>query len=174
DDPVAPVPDVLLAVADLLTQTPPVAVTPDVHPVAAPALAVLRAREQPVHDFFISVGRGVREESLLLLARRRQADEVAVHAAEQQPPVGGPLRGEPAPGALGGEEGVDRVADGGAVGAARHGRAHGGAKGPVVARVGFGLLVGRPAGALVDPPLEEGDLLRAERLALAGRGHAAN
>src|SRR5947209_13534886 len=42
DDPVAPVPDVRLAVADLWPVAGPVAVTPDVHPVPAPALAILR------------------------------------------------------------------------------------------------------------------------------------
>src|SRR5262249_43469629 len=51
--------------------------------------------------------------------------------------------------------------------------ADGRAEGPVVARVGLGLLAGRPLRPLVDPAFQQGDLLRGERLALAGRGHAA-
>src|SRR5207244_2698220 len=41
DDPVAPAPDVWLAVADLGAVAGPVAVAPYVHPVPAPALAVV-------------------------------------------------------------------------------------------------------------------------------------
>ena len=49
-DPVAPVPDVLLAVPELRAEAPPVAVTPEVHEVSAPALAVVRAGEQALDD----------------------------------------------------------------------------------------------------------------------------
>src|SRR5439155_5786724 len=57
DDPVAPVPDVPLAVAHLVLRTPsvPIAVAPDVHPVPSPSLAIERARQQLVHYFFVRV-----------------------------------------------------------------------------------------------------------------------
>ena len=40
DSPVAPVPDVLLTVAQLASQSPPVAVAPDIQPVPGPAFPV--------------------------------------------------------------------------------------------------------------------------------------
>ena len=53
DDPVAPPPDVPLAVANLFAIAPtgPVAVPPDVHPVASPALGVARVPKKPIDDF---------------------------------------------------------------------------------------------------------------------------
>ena len=50
DRPIPPAPDMFLRVPDLRAQPPPVAVTPDVQPVPAPAFAVLRAGKQPVDD----------------------------------------------------------------------------------------------------------------------------
>ena len=41
DDPIAPMPDVFLAVAKLLSQTVPVGVPPNVHPVTPPAFAIM-------------------------------------------------------------------------------------------------------------------------------------
>ena len=67
DDPVAPAPDVRLAVAHLLAPAGPVAVAPDVHPVPAPALAVPRDRQQPIDDLLVRVRRRVREEGVQLL-----------------------------------------------------------------------------------------------------------
>ena len=57
-DPVAPVPDVLLAVAMFLSQPPPIAVAPHIHPVAAPALAVAWIGQQPIGQLLIPVGGG--------------------------------------------------------------------------------------------------------------------
>ena len=48
-NPVAPVPDVFLAVTELRAEAPPVAVAPEVHEVPAPTLAVVRAGEQAVN-----------------------------------------------------------------------------------------------------------------------------
>ena len=52
DDPVAPMPDVLLAVAQLFVEAVPVAVAPDVHPVPSPAFAILGTGEQFIDDGF--------------------------------------------------------------------------------------------------------------------------
>ena len=47
--PVAPVPDVFLAVTQFIAKAPPITVAPHVHPVARPTLAVARIIQQPVH-----------------------------------------------------------------------------------------------------------------------------
>ena len=60
DNPIAPVPDVVLAVSQLVAQSPPVAVAPDVHPVAGPTLAMPRIIEQSLHEWLIPVLRGHR------------------------------------------------------------------------------------------------------------------
>ena len=61
DDPVAPPPDLAVAVQHVGHRPPavPVAVPPDVHPVPAPALAVLRRGEQPIDHLLVGVRRGV-------------------------------------------------------------------------------------------------------------------
>src|SRR5207248_2393435 len=59
DDPVAPVPDVGLALADLGAIAVPVAVPPDVHPVSPPALTVPGAGQQTIDSPLVSVGAGV-------------------------------------------------------------------------------------------------------------------
>ena len=56
DDPVAPVPEMRMAVPGLLAQSVPVAIPPDVHPVPCPALAVSRAGQEPVDDPFLGAG----------------------------------------------------------------------------------------------------------------------
>src|SRR5262249_61920378 len=106
DDPVAPVPDVPLAFPDLVAIAGPVAVTPYIHPVPAPALAVTGAGQELVHHFFQSVGGGVAQECLNLFARRRQANQVEVDAAQEDMP--GSLRPglEPALLLLGGRGGL--------------------------------------------------------------------
>ena len=43
DDPVTPTPNMLLAVTQLRPEPEPIRVPPDVHPMAAPALAIVRA-----------------------------------------------------------------------------------------------------------------------------------
>ena len=83
DDPVAPAPDVRLALADFGAVTVPVAVSPDIHPVPAPALAIMRAVEQPIDDLLVGVGRFVGQKSLHFGARRRQADQVEIDAPQQ-------------------------------------------------------------------------------------------
>ena len=48
-NPVAPVPHVLLAVAQLIAEPPPVTVPPDIHPVASPSLAMPGISQQSIH-----------------------------------------------------------------------------------------------------------------------------
>lgn len=70
DDPVAPVPDVFLRIADFCAEAPPVAVAPDVHPVSAPAFAVLRRCEEPIDDPSLRSRRWVRQKLLLFFECR--------------------------------------------------------------------------------------------------------
>ncbi len=81
-----------------------------VQPVAAPALAVLRPGQQPVHQLLVGVRRLVLDEGVDFVRRRRQPDQVERHAADVRPPIrlgGGrqALRLQP-----GEDEGVDGVA----------------------------------------------------------------
>ena len=69
DDPVAPVPDMRLAVADLLSPSSPVAVPPNVHPMSSPALAVLRTGQQLVDDSLVCILTFVCLEGMKLVGR---------------------------------------------------------------------------------------------------------
>jgi hypothetical protein len=81
-DPIAPVPDVFLAVAQLRTEAVPVAVSPDVHEVTSPALPVLRRGEQTVHHARPRGVRRVLEKCRDLRSRRRQTDEIEVNSPQ--------------------------------------------------------------------------------------------
>ena len=111
DDPVAPVPDVRLAVADLLAPAGPVAVPPDVHPVPAPALAVPRAGQQAIDDLLVGVGDCVGQEGMKLVGRGRQAGQIEVQPAQEHRPARLGPRRQAARRVLGGDEGIDRVSD---------------------------------------------------------------
>ena len=59
-----------------------------VEPVPSPALAVVRAGQEPVDQLLVGVGASVGEEGVDLLGRRREADEVEAQAADEGGPVG--------------------------------------------------------------------------------------
>ena len=80
NDPIAPPPDVRFAFAHLGSIAVPIAITPDVHPVPAPALAVLRAGQQVVDHALVGVRGGIGQKLPELRGRRRQSDQVQVHA----------------------------------------------------------------------------------------------
>ena len=82
-DPIAPAPDVRLAVADLPTVRPagPVAVAPDIHPMTSPTLTVPRIIQQALDHLLIGIGRTVGEKGALLVRRRRETDQIEVDAA---------------------------------------------------------------------------------------------
>ena len=71
--------------------------------------AVLLAGQQLIDELFIGVGRFVAEKRLLLLGRRRNADEIEIHAPHERRSIGradwfqslGPM--------LSGNERIDRV-----------------------------------------------------------------
>ena len=106
DDVVAIAPGVRVGDVDGLARA--LGVAGDVEPVAAPALAEARRREQPVHHLLERFGRRVRDERLHLLGRRRQAGQVEVDAAEERALVGVADRLQPLLGQLREQEGVDR------------------------------------------------------------------
>ena len=68
------------------------AVAHQVEPVPRPALAELRRRQQPIDHLLVGVRRLVLDEGVDLLRRRRQADQVEGHAAQQSALVGGRRR----------------------------------------------------------------------------------
>src|SRR5262245_10530809 len=88
----------------------PVAVTPDVHPVSAPAFAVAGTGEQPIDDFFVPVRGRVLEGGVQLVARGRQTDQVKVYAAHQDGPGGLRPRRETALLVLDRDEGINGIA----------------------------------------------------------------
>ena len=51
--PVAPVPDVLLTETDLVLETVPVAVAPNIQPVTSPAFTIMRAFEQSMDGILV-------------------------------------------------------------------------------------------------------------------------
>ena len=88
-----------------------VGVAHQVEPVAAPALAVPRRREQAVDELFVGVGRLVVDELLHLLGRGRQAVQVEIGAAGEGAAVGFGSEVEFLLLELGEDEGVDGIAD---------------------------------------------------------------
>ena len=111
DDPVAPVPDMGLTVADLLAPAGPVAVPPDVHPVPPPTLAVSRAGQQAIHDLLISVGVLVIEERIQLVGSGWESGQVEIEPSQYDRPRRLGPRRQPARLVFGGDERIDRVAD---------------------------------------------------------------
>ena len=82
-DPIAEVPHVLLAVAELLVEPPPIAVAPNVHPMPCPTLAMPRVGEQSVHSGFIPIPRHVIFRRRDFLSTGRNADEIQPQTAHQ-------------------------------------------------------------------------------------------
>ena len=110
DDPVAPVPDMRVAVAGLLAQPIPVAVSPDVHPVPPPALAMTRAASSRSTTFSCAFGGVISEEGVESCRVGREADQVEVDAAEPEVPGDRWGRLETARCVSSRQEGVDRIA----------------------------------------------------------------
>ena len=86
DDPISPVPDVLLAKADFAAMSVPIAVTPNVQPVSPPPLAVMRTGQQTIDRVFVGTRRLVSQKCLQLFSSRWQPDQVQVGASEQHVP----------------------------------------------------------------------------------------
>jgi hypothetical protein len=75
---------VTLTIANLIDASAaiPVAVTPDVHPMSSPALAIFRLREKSVDDCFIGTFGVIVQESMELGLRRRNPDQVKIDSAK--------------------------------------------------------------------------------------------
>ena len=63
-----------------------------VEPVPRPPFAVVRGGQQSIDHLFVGVGRIVLEKGVDLVRRRRQADQIKGHAAEESRLVGGRRR----------------------------------------------------------------------------------
>src|SRR5262249_330274 len=111
DDPVAPVPDVALAVPYFVgAASIPIAVAPDVHPVTSPALAILRARQKLIHDLLIGILGAIGQKRVDLLASGWDADQVEIHPSQQRVSVSHRQRLEALLFMFGGEKSIDGVA----------------------------------------------------------------
>src|SRR5437867_1707282 len=78
-----------LTIPHLSAPPSPVAVAPDVHPVPAPALAVARARQEPIDDLLVRIATLIGAKVVKLFDRRRQADKVQIDPAQQGCFIGG-------------------------------------------------------------------------------------
>ena len=172
DDPVAPAPDMPLAVTLLVdfAAAVPITVAPDVHPVPPPALAVERAAEEAIDHLVVRVAGRVGEKGVNLIACRRYADQVEVDAAQQHFLLRRRPRLETTSVMLGGNEGIDGIAHPAGVAHLWQRRANRHLIRPVFPRI-FGDRFSRCSRTLVDPGLEKGDLPGAKRRALGLRRH---
>ena len=163
DDPVAvhprgPAPVLLVAVR--------VGVSREVQPGTRPALTVVRRGEQAVDDLLVGIRARVGQERVHLRQRRRKADEVEAHAADQGFATGLGRGAEPFTFQPREHEAVDRVPDPGRVHHRRRLRPHRLAIGPVPL-VG-GLRIDGSGRAGIDPGLDPRDLLGRKRRAFEG------
>ena len=78
-----------------------------VQPVARPALAVMGAGEQPVHQPLVSIGRLIRLECGDLVRRGGQPDQIVAQPPNQRPPVGFGCGRKTVPGESGQDEPVN-------------------------------------------------------------------
>ena len=165
DNPIAPAPDVWLAFADFRPVAVPVAVPPDIHPVAAPAFSVRGRSEQAIDIAFDRVGSVVAKQFSQLVFVRRQADEVERQATDEHSACRRFGRRDPRLLTTGLQPSIDRAAE------PLRRRCH--------RRGGDGERLDRPvpqrlAGrrqprALIDPAAQGGDLFGGQRV--AGRRH---
>ena len=162
-------PDVLLRVTDFGSQAPPIAITPDIHPMTSPTFAVLRTVEQSRDDFLIRFRRIVFHECIELLASRRQTDQIERHTPQPNAFVCLCLGFDASLVMLRRNESVDRVVVWRLVIPKlkleiRNGRPHWCLECPMIARVALRLLIGRSFRALSDPRLDDRDFGELERL----------
>ena len=157
-----------LAVANLVARPAPipVAVTPDVHPVPAPALPITRTGEQLGHNLVIGIGRLIGKKCAQFIACGRQADEVEVDAPQQNRPGRRRIGGEAVFSALGIKEMVNGIAQG------RFGVERGnrwpldGLERPVIPGIGLRLLVQRGGQSRGNPLAQGGNFRGLQGLAL--------
>ncbi len=150
-----------------------------IEPMAAPAFAVMGARKQSVDKAFVGIGRLVGNKGVHFSRRRRQADKIERHAANQRPPVG--VRGEREFLRLHGgkQQGIDRRADAVVLTERGHFRSMDGAKRPILAVFlgnqcawsDIGRFLASIGSTGCDPGLDRGDFFRGKFL-FAGRHFA--
>jgi len=91
DDPVTPTPDHRITVHDVghRTATIPIAVTPDVHPVTGPPLAISGRRQKPFDHALVRIRRILGKKVPQLVRRRWHANQVEIHPPQQNLFLGG-------------------------------------------------------------------------------------
>ena len=157
-DPIPPSPDVALAVANLLSVSGPVAVSPDVHPMSPPSFAIPRALEQVADDFLVGVPRIVVEERLQLLASWRHANQIQIDSAQQDGLVSRPHGQQSKSLVVRGQECVDWIPHPSTILDLWRFGANGLLVGPMISRIARRLLFGRRR-PLVEPRPHEFNLL---------------
>ncbi len=160
-DPVAPTPNVLLAVAELLAKAVPVGVAPDVHPVPGPPFTVLGIAEKFVHDGLPRSG------VLQLFAGGRKADEVEIESPNEYGAFRRGLGLQSECRLILFQQGIDWVAR-----IVRQRREVRYLKGPVPARGLWDGFVGRSLCSVVNPASQEGDFFGLQGSSFLWRGHA--
>ena len=168
DDPVTPMPDVLLRIANFGSQSPPIAVTPDIHPMPAPALTILRTVEQPRDDAVVCFGRWIGHECVEFFSCRRHTNQVERHAPQPDSPIGFLLGRDPMLEMFAGNESIDWISlPAGLLDRwlldQRDLRPHGGLEGPMIARVPFRLLIRWSLCVLFNPVLQRRNLIGLQR-----------
>ena len=171
-DPVAPVPDVLLTVAELIPQAPPIGVAPHVHPMTPPALAMAGIGEESIDEGLVPFGGIVSEDRGELLGLGGEAEEIEIEATDENLAGSFRLGGDPRPLARCLEERINRIPDPLRGGDLRHRGAVARPESPMLARVGLRDLVGRCRAAGGDPGFQGFDLLGRKRLPFPFRRHA--
>jgi hypothetical protein len=155
DNPVAPMPEMLLAVTELFAEAIPIGVPPDIHPVTRPAFPMPLTAQQFVDDAFPGT------IVLQLFDSGRQADQVEVEAADLQRPRGQWLGLQPLLPAVCCQESVDWIGPHRRIGVFQRG--HGGvcdwAEGPMIPGIDGHRFLGS-LGARFDPAAEDVDFVR--------------
>ena len=164
-------PEVLLAVAQLVAKAPPIAVAPHIHPVPRPALPVPRIIQQALHQLLIRLGALVIFKGADFLRTRRQPQQIERQAPQKHPTRYFRLRGQPVRLALLRDEGIQRISHPARIGHDRHRWAHAWPEGPMILRIGLGLFLRRSCRARCDPLAQQLHLRGRKRLAFMQRRH---
>ena len=144
-----------LAIAQLVAESPPIAVTPDIHPMSSPAFTVARILQQSIDNLLVPIGRVIGFAGSEVRRRRGESDEIEVKAADQGSTRGFWLGRQPGLLPRGGDERIDWIAEPlGVLDGGRRGL-HARPESPVIFGILFGCFIGGGVRSLVDPNAKE-------------------
>ena len=172
DDPIAPMPHMLLTIAKLSAESPPIAISPDVHPMPRPTLAMTWIVEQAIDSVLIPLRVDVVFKCSDLCGRRRNADQVEMQATQQDGSRCFGLRLEAMLLVRLSNEGIDRIAYPCSIVDDGHIGAHHGLKRPMRVWIGLGPLIGRRRCSGGDPGRQQFNLFARQWLTFVFGWHA--